>query len=141
MKRASRVARAAGAIHLALGLAFGPAALWATRHLRRTGELPMTPFGFRALSGPFERLGTEWFSVLAVALAGLSGLNAMAGRLLWRGDPRGLRLSRAMFVPTMFLGAGFALPFLLIGQPVARLLAGRGMRHGDSNSGTIDAHE
>lgn len=141
MRRAGRMARVAGAIHIALGVAFGPAALWATSHLRRTGELPMTPFGFRALSGPFERLGTRWFSALGTGLAGLSALNVLAGRWLWRGDPRGLRLSRASFLPAMFLGAGFALPFLLIGQPIGRLLAGLGMRHAGSNSGTIGADE
>jgi hypothetical protein len=141
MRPASRTARIAGAIHIALGAGFGPAAVWATRHLQRTGELPMTPFGFRALSGPFERLGMRWFSVLGFTLAGLCGLNALAGRWLWQGDPRGFRLSRLTFVPTMILGIGFALPFLLIGLPIGRLLAGIGMRQRASNSGTLSDHE
>lgn len=102
------VTRIGGAIHALLGAGFGTAAIWATMHLRRTGELPMTPFGFRALSGPFERLGSEWFSALAVALAAVSALNVVAGAWFWRGEPPGLRLSLATFAPTMALGVGFA---------------------------------
>ena len=37
-------------------------------HLARTGELPMSPFGFRAFSGLFERGGTEVFTALGWAL-------------------------------------------------------------------------
>ena len=93
-------ARVAGAGYASVGAAFGPATIWATLHLRRTGELPMTPFGFRALSGPFERLGRGPFSVLAMGLAGLSALNVIAGRWLWRGERRGLQLGLRTFAPT-----------------------------------------
>ena len=120
--------RLAGAGHALLGAGFGIGALWATLHLRRTGELPMTPWGFRALSGPFERLGTDAFSALGIGLVVMSVLNVVAGALLWRGDRRGLRLSLATFVPTMGLGAGFALPFLLIGLPISVALAVAGRR-------------
>ena len=58
----------------------------------------------------------------------MSVLNVVAGSLLWRGDRRGLRLSLATFVPTMGLGAGFALPFLLIGLPISVALAVAGRR-------------
>ena len=122
------LSRAAGAILAGLGAAFGIGALWATLHLQRTGELPMTPWGFRALSGPFERLGTDAFTALGVALTGLSALNVLAGRWLWRGEHRGLRLSQVTFVPTMLLGLGFALPFLLIGLPISLALALAGHR-------------
>lgn len=121
-------ARGAGAGHALLGAAFGTGAAWATVHLRRTGELPMTPFGFRALSGPFERLGQYGFSALAIALAAICAMNVVAGTWLWRGERRGLRVSLATFVPTMALGAGFALPFLLIGQPISTILAVAGRR-------------
>ena len=121
-------ARLAGGSHVLLGAAFGPAAIWATMHRRRTGELPMTPFGFRALSGPFERFGSKRFSALAVALAAISGLNVMAGAWLWRGERRGLRLGLATFAPTVVLGIGFALPFLLIGLPISTLFAVAGRR-------------
>jgi hypothetical protein len=125
----SRLAtRIAGAGHVLLGAGFGIGALWAVLHLRRTGELPMTPWGFRALSGPFERLGTDAFSALGIALVVVSLLNVVAGSWLWRGQRRGLRLSLTTFVPTMGLGLGFALPFLLIGLPISVVLAiaGRG---------------
>ena len=115
--------RIAGTLLAMLGASFGPAPVWATMHLRRTGELPLTPFGFRALSGPFERLGRGSFSVLALALAAVSALNVVAGSWLWRGQRRGLRLGLATFAPTMVLGVGFALPFLLIGLPISTVLA------------------
>ena len=88
----------------------------------------MTPFGFRALSGPFERLGMDAFSALGIALAGVSVLNVITGRWLWRGERRGLQLGLRTFAPTMALGVGFALPFLLIGIPISLVLAlmGRG---------------
>jgi hypothetical protein len=88
----------------------------------------MTPWGFRALSGPFERLGTDVFSKLGVGLVALSVLNIVAGSWLWRGERRGLRLSLATFVPTFALGVGFALPFLLIGLPISTILAVVGRR-------------
>jgi hypothetical protein len=88
----------------------------------------MTPFGFRALSGPFERLGSDRFSALAIGLAAVSALNVLAGVWLWRGERRGLRLSLATFAPTMALGVGFALPFLLIGIPISTALAIAGKR-------------
>jgi hypothetical protein len=121
-------ARAAGVILVALGAGFGLGAAWATLHLRQNGELPLTPWGFRAMAGPAEQLGTDAFSVLGFALAAISALNVLAGGWLWRGERRGLRLSQATFVPTMLLGVGFALPFLLIGLPIAAVLGflGRG---------------
>jgi len=122
------VTRLAGAGQALLGAGFGIGALWATLHLRRTGELPMTPWGFRALSGPFERFGSDAFSAFGVGLVVLSLLNIVAGAWLWRGDRRGLRLSLATFVPTMALGIGFALPFLLIGLPISLVLAVVGRR-------------
>jgi hypothetical protein len=41
---------------------FGIAMPIALSHLARTGELPMTPWGFRAISGPFEQLGGDRFA-------------------------------------------------------------------------------
>lgn len=128
MNESRPMARIAGAVHALLGAGFGIGALWAVLHLRRTGELPMTSWGFRALSGPFERLGTDGFSALGLGLVVLSLLNVVAGAWLWRGERRGLRLSLATFVPTMALGVGFALPFLLIGLPISVVLAVAGRR-------------
>jgi hypothetical protein len=51
--RPSRTARAAAVAYVTLGGGFGVGAVVTLRHLERHGELPMTPFGFRSLSGPF----------------------------------------------------------------------------------------
>ncbi len=51
--------RVAAVTYVALGLGFGVGALAALASLARNGELPMTPRGFRALNGPFERLDPQ----------------------------------------------------------------------------------
>src|SRR5258708_35878066 len=60
-------------------------------HARR-GELPMTPFGFRLLGGPYPQIGTDRLTPLGWALAwllvGLSGLDVPVGRWLWHGRRR-----------------------------------------------------
>jgi hypothetical protein len=120
--------RAAGIAYVLLGLGFGIGGAIALDHLRRTGELPMTPWGFRALAGPFERLGVERFSQLGWALVGVCALDTLAGAWLWQGRRRGARLGLATTPAALVLGLGFALPFLLAGVPlrVALVLAGRG---------------
>lgn len=55
----SRALRAAAASHVLLGVGFGAGAVVTLVHLALTGELPMTRFGFRSMSGPFERLGRK----------------------------------------------------------------------------------
>jgi hypothetical protein len=119
--------RAAGASFVVLGLGFGAGAVVTLTHLARTGELPMTPWGFRSMSGPFEELGQERFTALGWALVGVCALDVVAGVWLWQGRKRGLRLGSATTVPAFGLAAGFALPFLLIGVPVrvGLMLAGR----------------
>ena len=118
-----RAARAAGVVYVALGLGFGLGAIWAVVHLQRTGELPLTPWGFRAMSGPFERLGTGWFSLLGLALAGVCAVDVVAGIRLWQGRRDGFVLGTATSLPALLLGAGFALPFLLLGIPIRAVLA------------------
>ncbi|HEY8168428.1 MAG: hypothetical protein ACHQ02_03425 [Candidatus Limnocylindrales bacterium] len=120
--------RLAAASYAVLGVGFGSGAVWAVAQLQRRGELPMTPFGFRALSGPFERLGTGWFSALGLALAGVGALHVLAGAWLWQGKRRGLELGAATTIPALVLGAGFALPLLIVGLPVSLLLALAGRR-------------
>jgi len=120
--------RLAGANFALLGAGFGLGALWAVAHLQRTGELPMTPWGFRAMSGPVEALGPRWVSALGAAFAGVCSLYVLAGAWLWRGERRGLRLGAAASAPGLVLGVAFALPFLLLGLPVSLLLAIAGRR-------------
>ena len=106
---------------------FGISMPIALAHLARTGELPMTPWGFRAFSGPFERLGEERFSTLGWALVGVCGLEVVAGIWLWQGRRRGARLGLAVTPFALALGSGFALPFLLLPAPIraALVVAGR----------------
>jgi hypothetical protein len=123
----SPAVRAAALSYLALGLGFGAGAVVTLSHLARTGELPMTPFGFRSMSGPFEALGPDRFAALGWALVGVCALDVVAGAWLWQGRRRGLLLGLATTAPAFGLGAGFALPFLLVGVPirVVLVLAGR----------------
>lgn len=125
--RASRSIRVAAVMYVMLGLGFGVGTAVTLAYFARDGELPMTPWGFRSLSGPFEQLGPQLFTALGVGLIGVCALDAVAGVWLWQGRRRGARLGLATTVPALALGAGFALPFLLAGVPmrVALVLAGR----------------
>lgn len=96
-----------------------PITLW---HLARHGELPMTPWGFRAFDGPFEQLGRERFVALGLGLVAVCALNVVAGVWLWQGQRRGSTLGLAMTPVTLALGAGFALPFLLLPAPIRAAL-------------------
>lgn len=122
--------RAAAATLVAVGLAFGVPIPVVVDHLRRTGELPMTPFGFRAYSGPFEALGPEAFEALVWAMAAVCAADVAAGGLTWRGDRRGPRLAAIATPAGLALGIGFALPFYLAAIPIwsVLLLAGRRKR-------------
>jgi hypothetical protein len=106
---------------------FGVTVPFVLAHLARRGELPMTPWGFRALAGPFERLGRERFAALGGTLVGVCALDVVAGVWLWQGRQRGATLGLAMTPLAFALGAGFALPFLLVPVPVraALVVAGR----------------
>lgn len=119
----SRAVRAAAVMYLALGVGFGVATVLTLAHLARTGELPMTPFGFRSLSGPFEQLGPGPFAALGWALVGVCVLDVVAGVWLWQGRRRGAWLGLATTPLALGLGVGFALPFLLIGAPIRASLA------------------
>jgi hypothetical protein len=112
---------------VAVGIGFGVPVPIAVEHLDRTGELPMTPWGFRAYSGPFESLGPERFKVLAWAFALVCLADVIAGVLTWRGDRRGPRLAAVTTPPATILGLGFALPIYLasIGLRSVLLVLGR----------------
>jgi hypothetical protein len=115
-------------IHVVLGLGFGLGTVVTLWHLGRTGELPMTPWGFRSLDGPFVQLGTERLTFLGWGLVVTCTLDVLAGRWLWQGRRRGARLGLATSPFALVLGAGFALPFLLIGVPIRLALAAAGRR-------------
>lgn len=123
--------RAASALYVALGLGFGLGTAVTLVYRAQRGELPMTPWGFRALAGPFEELPPEWFTALGLALVGVCAADVVAGIWLWQGRRRGIALGLATTPPALGLGVGFALPFLLVGVPVRTalvLLGRRGIR-------------
>ena len=119
--------RAAAVVLASVGLGFGIPIPVVIEHLRRTGELPMTPFGFRAYAGPVEALGPAAFAALMWTLAAVCAADVAAGALIWRGDPRGRRLAWLVTPPGIALGLGFALPFYLGAVPIwsALMVAGR----------------
>lgn len=120
--------RAAAVGYVTLGVGFGTGAVVTLVSLARNGELPMTPWGFRSMAGgPFEPLGPGTFTAFGSALIGVCGLQVVAGARLWQGRRRGVRLALATTPLALGLGAGFALPFLLIGEPIcaALVIAGR----------------
>jgi hypothetical protein len=102
--------------------AFGiptPFVLW---YLVRNGELPMTPFGFRSHSGPFEAVGQDGFVALGIAFLGACAVDVLAGAWLWGGRRRGAVLGVAATPVTLFFAAGFAFPFLLAAIPIRLVL-------------------
>jgi hypothetical protein len=102
--------------------AFGVVMPVALASLWRTGQLPRTPWGFRAFSGPFEALGPAVFTALGSALIVVCALDVVAGVRLWRGERAGARLGLVMTPFAIALGSGFALPFLLIPAPIRAAL-------------------
>ena len=125
--RASPAIRLAALMYVVLGIGFGMGTIATLRHHAVAGELPMTPWGFRALSGPFEQLGPGPFTALGWALVGTCALDTVAGVWLWRGRRRGGLLGLATTPVALGLAGGFALPFLLAGAPIraALVVAGR----------------
>jgi hypothetical protein len=107
---------------------FGIAMPFTLTSLAQTGELPMTPFGFRSFSGPFEQLGGAAFTGLGWVLVAVSALDVLAGVGIWRGKRRGARLGVATAPLAVALGVGLALPFLLLLVPVRTGLVLTGWR-------------
>ena len=120
--------RAAGVVYVATGIGFGVGAVISLVYLARNGELPMTPFGFRSMSGPFEGLGTAWLSVLGWVFVGVCAVETLAGWKVWHGQRRGATLGIRTTPLAVVLGLGFALPFYLASIPVRLVLLALGRR-------------
>lgn len=116
-ERRPRTLRIAAILFIA-DAGFGIAMPFTLAHLAQTGELPMSPFGFRSFSGPFEQLGRDAFTVLGWTLVAVCALDVLAGVWLWQGRRRGARLGLAATPLVLALGIGFALPLLLLAAPV-----------------------
>ena len=109
-RRPGSMVRAAALSFILEAAGFGLAMPIALAHLHRTGELPMTPWGFRAFAGPFEKLGHDQFAALGWTLVAALSVDVLAGVWLWRGQRRGARLGLAMTPVVLALASGFALP-------------------------------
>jgi hypothetical protein len=121
--------RAAGLLSAALGLGFGGVMAISLRRLHRGQELPMTPFGFRAVAGgPFDALPRPAFIALGWTLLATCLLDLLAGRWLLQGRRRGARLALLTSPLGFVLALGFALPFLLVGVPLRGVLLFVGRR-------------
>ncbi len=117
---------------------FGIAMPLSLAYRARNGQLPMTPWGFRAFAGgPFDRLDPAAFVALGWMLVGVCAADAVAGTWLWRGERRGAVLGLAMTPPALVLASGYLLPLMLIPAPIraAILLSSwRSFRSGDDRS-------
>jgi hypothetical protein len=124
--------RVLAVIYAVPGVGWVVATIAVLRYLDRRGELPMTPFGFRLLGGPYASIGIERLTPLgrglAYLLVGVSGLDVLVGRWLWQGRRRGAALALVLAPISFALGRLFALPYLLVMAPVRALLALVGWR-------------
>ena len=130
--RAATSVRAASILYAVPGLGFGISVPLVLAYAARRGELPMTPFGWRLLGGPFEQIGTDRLTSLgwglAAALVEVSALDVVAAIWLRQGRRRGARLALATTPFSLALGAAFVLPFLLAVAPLRAILVIAGWR-------------
>jgi hypothetical protein len=125
-QRDATVRRVTAIFYAVPGVGWAVSTLLVLAYLDRRGELPMTPFGFRLLGGPYPRIGIERLTPLGWALAWLlvavSALDTLVGRWLWQGHRRGAALALALAPVSFALGRLFALPFLIVAVPVRVIL-------------------
>lgn len=87
-------------------------------------ELPMTPFGFRLLSGPFERLGIDGLVVAGLVFVALSSLKFVSAWWLAGGRLDGAVLQLALVGASTVFWYGFAVPYgWVTGLPQVVLIA------------------
>ena len=123
--RSSGEARAAALSYILPAIGFGIPTPFVLRYLARTHELPMTPFGFRSHSGPFEALGRDRFIGLGAMLMVSCLIDALAGAWLWRGRRHAAILGIGATPLTLLMAYGFAFPFLFLAIPVRLVLTAR----------------
>jgi hypothetical protein len=120
--------RAASAAYVLPGLGFGIGAVVTIRHLGEHGELPMTPWGFRAFDGPFVRLGPEAVTALLWLITATCAVDVAAGTGIWQRRRSAALVGVATTPVQLALGAGFLLPFLLAAIPIRLGLLAAGRR-------------
>jgi hypothetical protein len=127
--------RVLAVIYAVPGVGWAVVTLAVLLYHRERGELPMTPFGWRLLGGPYHEIGTDRLTPLGWALAWLliavSGVDVLIGRWLWQGRRRGAVLALVMAPVSFALGRVFVLPALLVMAPfraLATLVVWRDLR-------------
>jgi hypothetical protein len=127
--------RVLAVIYAVPGVGWAVATLAVLVYHRVRGELPMTPFGWRLLGGPYPEIGTDRLTLLGWALATLliavSAVDVLIGRWFWQGRRRAAILALVMAPLSFVLGRLFVLPYLLVMAPLralATVLAWRELR-------------
>ena len=127
--------RVLAVVYAVPGIGWTVATLAVLLYQQQRGELPMSPFGWRHLGGPYPEIGTTSLTPLGWALAwvlvGVSIVDILIGRWLWQGRRRGAVVALVMAPLSFALGWLFALPYLLVMAPlraIAALVAWRGLR-------------
>ena len=114
--------RALALIYAIPGIGWAVATLVVLRYHQERGELPMTPFGWRLLGGPYPEIGTDHLTPLGMGLAwlliGVSIVDVVIGRWLWQGRRGGAVLALVMAPLSLTLGWLFALPYLIVMAPL-----------------------
>ena len=123
-----RTARAAAVLYGLLGAGFGLGTVAVLALLIRDGELPMTPWGFRALDGPLARIDTRTTLLAGAALVSVCAADTATAAGLWRGRRWAARLGLVTTPAALVLGLGFELPFLLAGIPLRTALVAAAWR-------------
>ena len=121
-------ARAAAVLYGLLGAGFGLGTVVTLAMLTRDGELPMTPWGFRALDGPLARIDTQTTLLAGAALVVVCAADTATAAGLWRGRRWAGRLGLVTAPAALVLGLGFELPFLLAGIPARTALVAAAWR-------------
>ena len=125
--------RATWLLYLVPGIGFAIVVPLVLAYQAVRGVLPMTPFGWRLMGGPFERIGTDRLTPLGVGLAavlvgtGLVDVVAAAG--LRQGRRWGGRLAVATTPISIALGIAFVVPFLLVVPPLRFIFVASGWRN------------
>jgi hypothetical protein len=124
--------RAASLLYAVPGVGFAISVPLVVAYDALRGELPMTPFGWRLMGGPFEQVGTDHLTPLgrwlAAGLVVTGLLDVLAARWLAQGRRRGGRVALATTPISFALGIAFVVPFLLIAPPIRAILVMAGWR-------------
>ena len=111
MVNASTCSRMAGGLSVALGLGFGPLAVYGARFFAEHGTVWYFA-GFPTYGdGPFESIGIPTSVPLIAGFAAVCAAEVALGARMWAGRRSSLKLSFALLPFEAVYWIGFALPF------------------------------